>query len=390
MSVINQMLRDLDARDASAQERAGLPPQLRTLPPAGQTRLQQWHMLVIGIGIGALAAGLIAALLAGGSTAPLNAPSTTPSTAPTSMPAVPTVSPAAVLPAPTLPPPAPIADDGAMKLSTVIRKPETVTAPSAPVSRAAPSKPGPAPAAEAAPKPAQPAATVAKPAATVAKPEPASPPEAAANAQIDKRTKGGQAREMAENEYRKGMQAVKRGDSAAAQLLFQRALELDPQFAKARQALLSVLVGGKQWAEARQVAEAGLALDPGQSGWAVILARLQFEQGDAAAALATLERHAGAAAANADYQGLFAYLLQKQQRPAEAAERFQLALGLRPSEGRWWFGLGLALETLGKADEARAAYVKAREAGNLPADMATLVEQKLRQSVAPPAPPPNS
>jgi MSHA biogenesis protein MshN len=217
-----------------------------------------------------------------------------------------------------------------------------------------------------------------KPAPAEAKPQSAPPAEPVADAQIDKRAKGGQAREMAENEYRKGMQAVKRGDSSAAQPLFQRALELDPHFAKARQALLSVLVGGKQWAEARQVAEAGLALDPGQSGWAMIFARLQFEQGDAAAALATLERHAGAAAGDADYQGLFAYLLQKQQRPAEAAERFKIALGLRPSEGRWWFGLGLALETAGKAAEAREAYLKAREVGNLPADMAGLVEQKLR------------
>lgn len=364
MSVINQMLRDLDARDASAQERAGLPPRLRTLPPSGQARAQQWRMLGIGVGIGALAAGLVAALLAGGSPEP--------SPAPAAPPAAPVAAPAAVSPAPTLAPPVPVVDDGAMKLSTLISKPEAATLPAA---RPAPAKPAaaPAPAAEVSVKPAKSSTAAAKP-QSQSQPE----QEPAADAQIDKRAKGGQAREMAENEYRKGMQAVKRGDSNAAQPLFQRALELDPLFAKARQALLSVLVGGKQWSEARQVAEAGLALDPGQSGWAMILARLQFEQGDAAAALATLERHAGAAAGDADYQGLFAYLLQKQQRPAEAAERFRLALGLRPNEGRWWFGLGLALETAGKAAEAREAYAKAREVGNLPADMATLVEQKLR------------
>jgi MSHA biogenesis protein MshN len=211
-----------------------------------------------------------------------------------------------------------------------------------------------------------------KPAASV--PVSASPAEG----QIDKRSKDGQARDMAENEYRKGMQAVKRGEGGAALPPLQRALELDPMHAKARQALLSVLVGGRQWAEAQRAAQAGLALEPAQTGWASILARLQFEQGDTAGALETLERHAPYAGNDADYQGLFAYLLQKQQRFADAAQRFQAALSLRPQEGRWWFGYGLALESAGRGSEARDAYTKAKEAGNLPADMTSVIEQKLK------------
>ena len=72
------------------------------------------------------------------------------------------------------------------------------------------------------------------------------------------------------------------------------------------------------------------------------------------------------------------YLLQKQQRPAEASERFKTALSLRPNEGRWWFGLGLSLENAGRGDEAKEAYAQAKQVGNLPADMAATVEQKLR------------
>ncbi|MDO9242705.1 MAG: tetratricopeptide repeat protein, partial [Rhodocyclaceae bacterium] len=136
--------------------------------------------------------------------------------------------------------------------------------------------------------------------------------------------------------------------------------------------------GSRQWDAARQVAQSGLAVDPTQSGLATILARLQFEQGDTTAALDTLTRHAAHANGNADYQGLFAYLLQKQQRPAEAAQRFQAALALRPNEGRWWFGLGLTLESAGRGGEAKEAYAKAREVGNLPADMVAVIEQKLR------------
>lgn len=178
--------------------------------------------------------------------------------------------------------------------------------------------------------------------------------------------------------YREGMAAVRRGDMTAAHALLQRALERDPALAPARQELLALLVADRRWPEAQQVAQSGLALDPAQSGWAIILARLQIEQGDAAGAVATLERHAVHADRDAEYQGLFAYLLQKQRRSREAAERFTAALALRPDESRWWFGLGTALEAAGSGDKARLAYVRARENGKLPAEMAAVVAEKLR------------
>lgn len=354
MSVINQMLRDLDARHASEQERTGLPPQLRTLPPLPVTRSKQWWLLAAGMAAGAVIAGFFASVFMG---------------------SVPATLPAAVPPAPTFVAPRveeelrlPI-EAGEMKLATQLKAfPEPLLVPDP-----LPVVPPAAPPAIVKPKP-EPAKPAPAPRET--KPAPPSPPPA--EAQIDKRSKDGRAHDQAEGEYNKGVQAVRRGDNAAGLLSLQRALELDPTLAKARQALLSVLVGGKQWDAARQAAQTGLALDPTQSGLAMILARLQFEQGDTAAALDTLTRHAAHATGNAEYQGLFAYLLQKQQRPAEAAQRFQAALALRPNEGRWWFGLGLTLESAGRGGEAKEAYAKAKEVGNLPTDMAAVVEQKLR------------
>ncbi|MDP1607232.1 MAG: tetratricopeptide repeat protein [Rhodocyclaceae bacterium] len=365
MSVINQMLRDLDARHASEKERTGLPPQLRILPPLPVTRSNQWRILAAGMAIGAVMTGLLAGLFM------MTEPAT---------PALPAAVPAAAVSIDTAPTSATPAAEEALRLPTDAGEIKLTTWPT-------PSEPAQVPAPAAAPPP------IAKPKPEPVKPPPAPAPAPApldpkpatvtsapppAEAQIDKRSKDGRAHDQAENEYSKGVQAVRRGDNAAALPSLQRALELDPAHAKARQALLSVLVGSRQWDAARQVAQSGLAADPTQSGLATILARLQFEQGDTAAALDTLTRHAAHATGNADYQGLFAYLLQKQQRPAEAAQRFQAALALRPNEGRWWFGLGLTLESAGRGGEAKEAYAKAREVGNLPADMAAVVEQKLR------------
>lgn len=374
MSVINQMLRSLDDRQATDKDRAGLKAPLRSLPVEQLARRGALPLLAAGALLGALVAGAAVWWMAPKPAAP--PPPPPPVVVPAPPPPAPV--PAAIAPAPapdaarvaaeeTLRPPIDLAD---MKFSLLLAH-----APESP--GAAEPKPAPAPAAAVAKPPVAAAPPAPKPAAP--KPAEAKPaPTAAADAQIDKRTPGGMANEKADAEYRKGMQVVKQGDSAAALPLFQRALELDPMLARARQALLSVLVGARQWSEAQRVAQAGLALDPAQPGWAMILARLQFEQGETAAALDTLTRHAAHAQSNADYHGLFAYLLQKQQRPAEAAEHFRTALSLRPSEGRWWFGLGLALETAGQVAAAREAYLKAREIGNLQSDMAAVVEQKLR------------
>lgn len=370
MSVINQMLRDLDERQASEQERAGLPPRLRPLPPSGARRREARRMLALGIAIGAATAGIAVALVmwlvrppAAGNAAP------------------PAQASAPAPPAPPVPPASATASELAeMKLSTQIVKsapaPETRPAAPAPAPAAAPQAPPRPPAAPPAAPPDQPVRVRVAPAVETAKAETA-PADAG---QIERRPRGGQARELADAEYRKGMQAVRRGDPAAALPLLRKALEFDPTLGQARQALLSVLVSQRLWPEAQQVAQAGLELDPRQSGWAVILARLQFEQGDAAGAVTTLENYAVHANADADYQSLFAFLLQKQQRPAEAAQRFQTALALRPDEGRWWFGLATAHEALGRSEEAREAYARARAAGNLPAELAALAEQKLKSS----------
>lgn len=380
MSMINQMLRDLDLRQASEQERAGLPKNLRRLPPTTVPRANNLRILAVGMLLGALIAGLAVLLFM------RNQPTAGEQATP----------PAAAVPAPRLVAPAPVSADAPpapasrtatpaelaeMKLSSGLQSPPkalpAVAAPK-PVIETAPATPAPvaAPVPPAEPKPEAPRET--PPATKQASVAPAPTPSAAADAQIDKRNKGGHGRDLAEAEYRKGMQAVKRGDNAAALTALQRAVDMDPMLAKARQALLSVLVSGKQWEEARLAAQAGLALDAKQVGWAVILARLQFEQGDATTAIETMTRHAAYAETDADYQGLFAYLLQKQQRSSEAAQRFQAALALRPNEGRWWFGLGLSLESAGRNGEAKDAYARAKQVGNLPADMVAVIDQKLK------------
>ncbi|MEK7736775.1 MAG: tetratricopeptide repeat protein, partial [Pseudomonadota bacterium] len=81
---------------------------------------------------------------------------------------------------------------------------------------------------------------------------------------------------------------------------------------------------------------------------------------------------------NADYHGFSGVLLQRLQKPREAAAHYQAAVQINPNEGRWWLGLGLAYEAEGRPAEARDAFQHARGARGLTPEMAAVIDKKLR------------
>lgn len=305
MSLINQMLRDLDERQASALERNGLAAQVRALPREKRFPWASVVPVVVGGAIGA--AGIWLAFAAASPSAPAE-----PEPASRPLPVAAMAMPTLVVPMPT----EPVAESAAtetLQIDYRISQPSRHAEPAGPV-------PGPA--------------VVPAPVA----PAPAVPP-----AQIDKRPLV-QSAETADGDYRKALAAHRQGRPNEALEGFQAALRLDPRHVPARQALLSLLLEQGRWPEAQGVASEGLALVPAQPGWAMILARLQVEQGQLAEAERTMAAHAAHGERSADYLAFHGLLLEKLQRP----------------------------------QEARAAFLRARELGALPPELAAAIEQRLR------------
>ena len=296
MSLINQVLRDLDERQASALERGGMATQVRALPREKQF---PW-MSVVPVAIGTIV-GVTGIWLALGPSAP--------------RPATPAVQPQPAMTMPTLVVPMP-AEPVAEPAAELLRMDYKITQPSPQI--------GP-----------RTESVVSTPAPTVATPT--------ETAQIDKRPRV-QVAETADGEYRKAMAAHRQGRPNEALEGFQSALRVEPRHVAARQALLSLFLEQQRWAEAQAAAADGLAINPAQPGWAMILARLQVEQGQLAEAERTMAKYAAHGERNADYLAFHGLLLEKLQRP----------------------------------QEARAAFLKARELGSLPPEMAAAIEQRLR------------
>jgi MSHA biogenesis protein MshN len=305
VSLINQMLRDLDERQASAQERNGLAAQVRALPR--EKRFPWAGVLPVAVGATIAAAGI---WLARDALVP--------------------APPATTAPIPVAPPPV-----AAMAMPVLV-----VPMPAEPAEAVAETV---GPAAESLQldyRISQPARPADPPGATL--PAPAAAPAPVA-ARIDKRPLA-QPANTADGEYRKALAAYRQGRPNEAAEGFQGALRLDPRHVSARQALLSLLLEQRRWPEAQAAAVEGLALVPAQPGWAMILARLQVEQGHLAEAEQTMAAHAEHGERSPDYQAFHGLLLEKLQRPLEA----------------------------------RAAFTRARDLGNLPPELAAAVEQRLR------------
>ena len=157
-------------------------------------------------------------------------------------------------------------------------------------------------------------------------------------------------------------------------------LRQDGGHSASRQLLARLLIDQRRFDEAYAILAEGLALQPAQTGWAMMLARLQVERGDLQAAARTLEgsqQHA-AAAGGADYLGFAAHVQLRLGHAKTAADLYQAAARAAPAEGRWWLGFGLALEADQRAAEAREMFLRARASGTLNADLSALVDQKLR------------
>lgn len=185
--------------------------------------------------------------------------------------------------------------------------------------------------------------------------------------------------QRAENEFRKALQSLQVGRTGEAVAGLEQAIVLDARHVTARQTLIGVLLDNKRQEDAMQLAREGLAVDPAQSGLAMILARLQVEKGELRSAIETLEHGLPHAAERADFRAFLAALLQRNEQHKQAAEHYQQVLQKSPQNGVWWMGLGISLQADQRLDEAREAFKRAKASNSLSPELHAFVDTRLNQ-----------
>lgn len=359
MSLINQVLKDIDQRQAGATLETPIDANVATVADSrggsDVTRrltilsLVTLVMAVVAIGLWwwrgvrdntAIVANTVAASAAAVSAAPA---------APTEVPPTPAAADATVIPPAAAPPPspdAPISDGSRAALeglagvtsdwSKTMAPPEASGAPGAEAARAPNAKP---------------------PAAVVSK--------VASSAQVS------------DSLLKRAEQAFRGDRLSEGQQLLRQALSRNPQNHAARELLAQVLIDVGRVDEAERRLTEGTQIAPERKEFVLPLVGLKQRNGDEIGALALLEASIGRFDGDPEAHAYLAALLQRQARHAEATNNYVLALRKFPTTARWLVGLGVSLQAQGMRQAAIDSYENALATGTLEPALETFTEDRL-------------
>ncbi len=189
---------------------------------------------------------------------------------------------------------------------------------------------------------------------------------------------GSSALEKADQDVQRARSLLLRGRVAEAAELLHAVITQEPMHQGARQLLVAHLLETQRLDEAMQLLRESLSIDAKRHTDAMLLARLLVQKKDVNAALTVLQRHAVGAETNAGYRAFHAALLQRVGRHDMAITEYRQALQVSESNALWWVGLGVSLESTERMAQAADAFRRAKTIGNLPAETAVYVEQRLR------------
>ena len=185
--------------------------------------------------------------------------------------------------------------------------------------------------------------------------------------------------QKSDNYYHQALSYLQQGRVAEAQANLTLALDAKPTNQEARQTLAGLLLDNKRYDEARATLAAGLAIAPEQSDFRLTLARLQVEASDATGALNTLEQGLTYAKNNAEYQSFLATLLQRANRHEEAIDHYTTALALNSSSSSSLIGLGISLQAVGKLEKSQEIFKQVQSSTTLSPELSIFVEQRIKQ-----------
>ena len=178
---------------------------------------------------------------------------------------------------------------------------------------------------------------------------------------------------------RRGFEALDKNLPDEARKEFQKALRLDHQAHEVREQLAALMFGRGELGSAVSLLEEGLQLSPMRGSFRVMLARIFVQQDKLAQAIFYLESAEPDIIGNVDYYAMLAGLAQRLDKQELALTSYQKLVKHEPSRARWWLGYAIANDKLGSYQEALAAYQQAELMGQLSSNSRDFVVNRIRQ-----------
>lgn len=151
-----------------------------------------------------------------------------------------------------------------------------------------------------------------------------------------------------------------------------------PEAHHSREMLAKLLIQQGEPERAMQVADVGLAIAPRRNGYKKVKARLLLNLGQAAEAVTLLSAGLPAVQDDVEYHDLLATGLLSSAAYDQAAITYQALLETDERMGRWWYGLAASLDAQGRSAQAAQAYEQALRRENLSAALRQGSEQRMQ------------
>ena len=171
-------------------------------------------------------------------------------------------------------------------------------------------------------------------------------------------------------------QALLAGERSRAIALLEQLVRGEPDNREALRWLARAWLADGQGARLIAELPAQLARFPADSELRVLLARAQLQAGDSAAAVATLAAQLPPLSGDPAYHALLAASYQQTGQWQDSVRLYRNLVLLRPEQASWQLGLGIALEQLGERAAAGQHYRLALQGQGLDDDSRRYAQQR--------------
>lgn len=146
---------------------------------------------------------------------------------------------------------------------------------------------------------------------------------------------------------------------------------------QSRETYAKLLMSRGRAADANALIDAGLNLAPNHSGFKKVKARLLMGAGQLSEAVAILISRAPDVNRDPEYHDLLASAQLSSRDFAGAIISYRGLVQLDETQGKWWYGFAAAHDQLGNSQPAKQAYAQAMQYSNLSANLRRRSQERL-------------
>lgn len=181
--------------------------------------------------------------------------------------------------------------------------------------------------------------------------------------------------ELAEQKLTLAEKALAAKQVSKAEKLLEEVVILKPSDSQTRKKLAALWYGRKAYQDALNILSQGISLDRKDSSLRELKARIHLHQKQYMAALNTLKPLSQLK--NEPYQVLLANTAQQAKHNEIAVNAYQVLISMQPEAGRWYLGLAVLYDKNSQFSLASAAYKKALTKSDLSVSSESFIKQRI-------------